>query len=341
MKARQLAPDFIKGLAIILMVYGHLTMVGSWANWQNNATSWIYTFHMPLFLMISGIFFSVGSDPSGKMKKLLLRIGVPYLLFISLYLLGLKLIQQVGIATSNAPPSSALDFVKIVLLFPRGGYWFLHSLLLIQFSLLLGRLVAKRMGKTGEATAGLLLSSLFMLLLSAFGVVQTRTILYFLIGMAIQSIAGRTLKAPFLLGVGGMVLVWTTDYYLQLNAFGGFTLTEVVWCISILIATWGLADRFSAAHGTRVVAWVGRNSLSVLVFHAIFVTMFKPVSEWCVRLEPTGWLYSIGTTLLVTVFCLLSAWVCDKIRISRRLFGTSQFYMSLRQDTTESVPTVK
>ena len=72
MKTRQIAPDFVKGIAIVLMVYGHLTMVGSWASWRNHAAAWIYSFHMPLFLMISGMFFSVEGETGKKIKKLCL-----------------------------------------------------------------------------------------------------------------------------------------------------------------------------------------------------------------------------------------------------------------------------
>ncbi len=333
MKTRQLAPDFIKGLAIILMVYGHLTMVGTWASWQNDATGWIYSFHMPLFLMISGMFFSGGSDPFWKMKKLLLRIGVPYVLFISLYLVGLKLIQFVGIPTSNAPPGSVSEFVETILLHPRGGYWFLHSLLLIQLSLLLARAGAKWM-KTNDAASILLVSALLLLLLVTFGLVQARTILYFLIGMAIQFVAGRTLKTPLLVGLGGIVLVWVLDHCLQLDGIRNFTFVEVVWCVSILFGSWAWADRFSESKGTSIIAWVGRNSLSVLVFHAIFIVLLKPVAGWCVRLEPTGWLYSIGATFIVTTLCLISAFICDKTRLSRYLFRTPRCYMPLQQSET-------
>ena len=42
--------DFLKGLGIFLVVYGHLIPEESYVN------NWIYSFHMPLFFILSGVF---------------------------------------------------------------------------------------------------------------------------------------------------------------------------------------------------------------------------------------------------------------------------------------------
>ena len=44
--------DIAKGIAIILMVIGHTSI-------PNIASNFIYAFHMPLFFIASGLFFSV------------------------------------------------------------------------------------------------------------------------------------------------------------------------------------------------------------------------------------------------------------------------------------------
>lgn len=56
--------DFIKGIAIFLMLYGHSLQYGSGADflqsgqyWENNVMKVIYSFHMPLFITISGYLF--------------------------------------------------------------------------------------------------------------------------------------------------------------------------------------------------------------------------------------------------------------------------------------------
>ena len=44
--------DIAKGIGILLVVFGHLT-VG-----KQNVYSFIYSFHMPLFFLLSGLFSS-------------------------------------------------------------------------------------------------------------------------------------------------------------------------------------------------------------------------------------------------------------------------------------------
>lgn len=322
MKKRQRAPDFVKGVAIILMVYGHLTMVGTCADMQNIVKSWIYSFHMPLFLLISGMFFSASGETAFKAKKILSRVGLPYLIFISVYLIGLTLIQKVGIPTSNTPPESVSDFVKSVFLYPRGGYWFLHSLLLIQLALLAG---CGSIWKNRSSV--LLLTALLLLLLTAFELVRFRTIVYFLIGMAIRAVTERKLETPWYFGAACVVGIWSLDYYLGLEELSVFSFAEIVWCLSILITLWSFAQKFSEDRGIKLLAWIGRNSLAILVFHAIFVVLLKPLSGLFLRIEPSGWLYSIAATVLTTALCIISVSVLDKTKLSPYLFGTAQCYM--------------
>ena len=49
-KERNLSFDLAKGIGIFLMVFGHTSL-------PKFASTWIYSFHMPLFFLISGVFF--------------------------------------------------------------------------------------------------------------------------------------------------------------------------------------------------------------------------------------------------------------------------------------------
>lgn len=62
-KERELLPDILRGFAIILVILGHCIQEGSGIEFKQNAmyfsNEWyqfIYSFHMPLFMMISGYF---------------------------------------------------------------------------------------------------------------------------------------------------------------------------------------------------------------------------------------------------------------------------------------------
>ena len=58
---RELIPDLLRGFAIILVVFGHCIQEGSGAAYRTEQLyfddrlyQFIYSFHMPLFMMISG-----------------------------------------------------------------------------------------------------------------------------------------------------------------------------------------------------------------------------------------------------------------------------------------------
>ena len=66
---RSYSADILKGIGIFFVVWGHTTK-------DVHLSSWIYSFHMPLFFILSGIFFK----PEGW-KKVFKRLIIPYLFF--------------------------------------------------------------------------------------------------------------------------------------------------------------------------------------------------------------------------------------------------------------------
>ena len=56
-KPRLVELDFVKGIAITLMVFAHITFVGSWQGGFRAVVDVIYSCHMALFLFVSGYLF--------------------------------------------------------------------------------------------------------------------------------------------------------------------------------------------------------------------------------------------------------------------------------------------
>lgn len=48
--------DVAKAFAIVLVVWGHLIQQTNYGFWDNGVFSFIYSFHMPLFFLLSGMF---------------------------------------------------------------------------------------------------------------------------------------------------------------------------------------------------------------------------------------------------------------------------------------------
>lgn len=74
--------DLTKGIAIFLMVCGHTSIPLSISNW-------IWSFHMPLFFIISGILFNATKYPNFNLfiKKRGKTLIIPYIIFSLITLL--------------------------------------------------------------------------------------------------------------------------------------------------------------------------------------------------------------------------------------------------------------
>jgi fucose 4-O-acetylase-like acetyltransferase len=327
MKARQYIPDWLKGIAIILVVYGHIDHIGNLAILQKFDTGIIYSFHIPLFLMISGFFFNPFRDPQAMILKVLNRLGKPYVIFISLYFLGLYIISLIGIHTSNLPPNSLSAVLSGIFLKPWGAYWFLHSLILIQLCISISLYIINRLKLISSLS--LILAIIFLSLISSSNLIDLseKTIVYFLVGMVLQQL-DRTL--PSSLGIGAILLLillltrW--DQIFVSPSLTAFSLVELGWCLSILMFLSGLGKVLQENRLFYRIAWIGRNSLVILVLHAIFINAAKPLSSLVLKVDPTGLLYSFVVTFVVVCSCLWVSVIIDKLRITPLLFSVEKIY---------------
>lgn len=127
--------DFIKGIAIILVVLGHVITNGVSSQVIINGyiiklCNIIYFFHMPLFFFISGYLTKKYINENNnidkeKVHKKILALIIPYISFSTIYLL-----TKIFFASSGAVinPVSIKDIV-LIMIKPIGEYWFLYALI--------------------------------------------------------------------------------------------------------------------------------------------------------------------------------------------------------------------
>lgn len=123
--------DVARGLGIILVVWGHalrahfdLTKV-TWAAVQDR---WIYSFHMPLFFVLAGLFLwrSIGKGRSQYLKSRWFGIIWPYLLWS--FVCGFI---EFGLSRYVTSPIGFHELLMIPFA-PIEQFWFLYVLLLCQ-----------------------------------------------------------------------------------------------------------------------------------------------------------------------------------------------------------------
>ncbi len=114
--------DYLKCLFVLLMVAFHLAY---FADEYPLLKQWVYTFHMPGFLLISGYLMRV-DRPLRKFARTLLWLAVPYLVLESSYI----------VLSSFLPVRDGIDHLTVssfadkFFVHPLGPYWYLHTLIL-------------------------------------------------------------------------------------------------------------------------------------------------------------------------------------------------------------------
>lgn len=107
--------DNAKTLLIFLVVFGHLIQSYIETNaFISYLYNFIYTFHMPAFIIISG-FFAKGIYEKGYIWKITKKLIIPYVLFQGLYAVFYYFLHKE-------------DTFRFELLDPRWSLWFLISL---------------------------------------------------------------------------------------------------------------------------------------------------------------------------------------------------------------------
>lgn len=122
--------DVVKGIGIIFVIFGHIIPEGLWIR------SIIYSFHMPLFFLISG-FFPAKRDEKffggGYLKKQFKNLYVPYLVVV-IFDFVIKVIFLISQKTFeiNSIVSLILSLTGFRISVYNAPVWFLFSLFVIK-----------------------------------------------------------------------------------------------------------------------------------------------------------------------------------------------------------------
>ena len=128
-------PDIAKGLAIIAVLLGHETTFlmqgGAGAvvvpAYMRFVMAFVDQFHMPVFFLIAGVFAKNSVRPGlASMKKITVRLMIPYFLWIFLTTLALSVMQPL----TGKDPQWHRFFESPVYSF--GQFWFLYALFLAE-----------------------------------------------------------------------------------------------------------------------------------------------------------------------------------------------------------------
>ncbi len=126
--------QWMRGVGILLVVAGHFESLVFTADWIEVLRRWVYLFHMPLFMAISGILYA-RSKPlafGALAKKKAIRLLVPYVSISGLILLAKSLAKIIHFPLLHPVDPGDLG---AFLFYPQRGFavflWFLYTLFMI------------------------------------------------------------------------------------------------------------------------------------------------------------------------------------------------------------------
>lgn len=306
MNDRIIEIDFVKGVLISLMIVFHLTVI---VEAYESLRNWVYCFHMSGFLVISGFFHKKSRD-SRQITKAIRRILIPYLIFELLYLFGISLFGSI-LQSSNQLDLSLSALCHNLFSTPIGTYWYLHTLFLCVVVFFVFDRICKN-----SLTSWLLSGSVLFVMTLYINGLSWGNVIYFLMGNLIYRLNLKIIKiiVPSIWSVIPIVLISYFAPDLDRNNLTGVALSFLM--MSFIMALF----RFLPTVCKNIGSYLGRNSLCIVLFSPIF-TVFTKFYSPLFDFDSTHILYAIFSLSLVIGLCLLCAWICDKLNISKIICG--------------------
>lgn len=297
--------DWLKFVFIVLMVAFHLVYIG---DTYPVAKRFVYTFHMPAFLLISGYMMNTAKRPRSFFKGMLF-IFVPYVLVESGYVVMASILP---IREHIAQLTPAV-FLEKLLLHPLGPYWYLHTLLLCGVA----EYMVLRFHKQPLPFRGALLVAVYYVMSHCLGILSFTNAMYFLVGAML-----RQSGVAFLMFFRRS---WWSVVFVALIALnpGNFDKSSVagVCLVYFMMSLCLCVYPYIRGRWRKAALYVGRHTLLLLVFSPVFTILAKAYQPWLLAVEPFGILFMCVSLVFAVAGSLAVGYVLDKLHLSKYIFG--------------------
>lgn len=307
--------DQSKGMAIFLVVVGHVIANGHSSGIVDKNGLWpvinrlIYSFHMPLFFLISGYLampkFLISNGLGGVIKSLykLLYLLIPYIVFSSIYLF-----MKIAFAGSGAV-SNPVELTDILFIYksPIGEYWFLYALILYNILNLIA-VIAAKICKNERVYWGFIILYCILGLLTSTKTIDVSTSVlyfeglrrpyinafYFYLGILIAYSSISIEKAETILNMISAIIL--SSLYIHLLSPDS-PIFRVILAMTLIIFT----IQLFSWQNIDLLGYVGEKSLIIYLLHPFIIVLCKIfLSSWCGE-----HLYVLMASLISVAFPLL------------------------------------
>lgn len=272
---RQLWVEVAKGLGIVLVVLGH-AIDGVMSAGKAGAASGfafahflIYTFHMPLFFVLTGYFVQrrVDRDRGRFVREVGQRIVWPYLLWSVVYLVLLSTMAGHVNKARSFDPSTVLSLLWA----PIAQFWFLYAVLILHLCAVL----APRRHRAGWLLLACVIGLVAQQLITLPPILD-RTVTfspYYLAGVWMGARAGvevfPSISPRLSVGAVALAMIWLAAAS-ALWASGESYWGKAATMAALLGIGWALvASRAMRGPLKALFAALGRHSMAIFVLHVL------------------------------------------------------------------------
>lgn len=322
--------DALKGLAILLMVMGHVLawsysdssflhrqIVALPSNLAYSAIVYkiIYSFHMPLLFFVSGYLFFKTNDWTRNylwitIKKRTQRILIPYVI------------------------------TGFILLAYKGyyGYWFLQVLYILNIIVAIEMYLLRKKKCNGLLEVVMhILVWLFLLVIQKISPINdSGKILYlsnlmssypaFVCGVMMKKYDMEQMLKNQYVNIG-MLCVFIVSFigfeYLDLQGVS-FHLLRFIRYIALIIFLWNLFVYYSDRMENGFLSYLGKITLQIYLFHLFFVMIFSQVGDFIVSINDmcTNVVFQILYSLIISLVSIFFCIIVSKVLLANKFLNT-------------------
>jgi fucose 4-O-acetylase-like acetyltransferase len=312
--------DYAKAIGIILVVYGHvirgLHSAGFefYGKFYDLSDSIIYSFHMPLFFFLSGLFFFHTLSKKGRVGLVYSKIDTifyPYIIW--------SIFQgSIEALLSNYTNGNVL-FSDVFSLFwaPRAQFWFLYDLFFIFVFL---SLMLKTQTKSRTLILFFSLVVFYCFFIDFLSYVEDRTLLlccvFFISGILFNFyFKGAWLKSKTLLLITTVFFIssqYMYHFYYSLNYLDYSVYTIVLAFISVLFVI--LLSFLLSQIRIRFLAYLGVTSMAIYLMHILAGSGIRVILYKVFGIESTV-IHLVFGVVAGLLFPLIGLWVINKLKL--------------------------
>lgn len=296
--------DFLKAVFIMLMIAFHLVYFSESYPYAKQV---VYTFHVPGFLIISGILMNI-SKSRKAFARTLLGYAIPYIIIESGYI-AMASVLSIREHIDNLTVSI---FIDRLLIHPIGPYWYLQTLIICGgvYALVFRLLPMKTISKI------ILLGIVYFLISDGLGIMTFACSLYFLAGVVVRQsgIPFTNVFQSSSVAIIAFALLAIYPQNLLMEVSGGVLMVFLI-ISGILFFYKHLNQR-----ACSLFLFIGRNTMPLFLFSPIFTFLCKPLVP-LMLFDSTGLIFLLVSLLICISGSLAVEWAMDKTGLSSYFYA--------------------